>query len=58
MREYNGNIVNREYTNMLVDYWKKHSLEIGGTYEVFITLNTGWSHDEFVLWAANGRLPK
>lgn len=44
----------------LVDVWKKNKVILrreGFSYESFIIAGTGWTHDEFVSWVANGRIP-
>lgn len=58
MREHEGRVINQEFVDKLVAFWKQNYNKVSGTYEEFVILNTGWTHEEFVAWCSNGRLPK
>ena len=58
MRTHNGHVIDEACMKTLRDFWKEHKHESKMTFEEFIVLNTGWSHEEFILWVANGSIPK
>ena len=56
MRVFGGIEITEEFVKYLSNEWKANA-NMPTSYERFMCANTGWTHDEFVQWVANGRLP-
>ncbi len=50
-------MITKEYVKELHNEWHRNKHIMPSTYEEFIRANTGWDHDQFISWVANGRLP-
>lgn len=57
MRVFGGIEITEQFVQDLHSEWHENRKTMPSTYEAFIRSNTGWTHEEFIGWVANRRLP-